>query len=74
MKFFTFLQESDGFYSWGRVAGCFTVASAIYMAVHIVRATGTIDISILAGLAAFGAFPFGVSKGIAAVAKASAGQ
>lgn len=74
MKFLTFLQESDGMFSWGRVAGSFTTATAIYLATHIVRATGTIDISVLAGLGAFGIFPFAASKGIAAMAKPTAGQ
>lgn len=73
-RIMTFLQESDNAYSWGRVAGCFTISAAIYMAVHIVRATNAIDLGTLAALASFGVSPFVASKGIAAVAKPTAGQ
>lgn len=73
-RIMTCLQESDGLYSWGRVAGVFTIAAAIYMAVHIVRATHAIDLGTLAALASFGVAPFATSKGIAAVAKPSSGQ
>ena len=73
-RIMTALQESDGEYSWGRVAGCFSMAAAIYMAIHIVRATHNIDLGTLTALAGFGVSPFATSKGIAAVARPTAGQ
>ena len=75
MKFLTFLQESDSMYSWGRVSGSLTVATAIFCLIYVVLKTHAIpDAVTLGGLAAFGGFPFALSKGIAAAAKPSAGQ
>lgn len=75
MKFLTTWQESDGNWSWGRVAGTATVLTAIWGFVHVVRLHGTIpDPTTLVGLASFGGFPFALSKGIAAFAKPTAGQ
>jgi hypothetical protein len=68
-------QESDGCYSWGRVMGTLTVLTAIWGFVHVVRLTHAIpDPTSLIGLASFGGFPFALSKGIAAMARPSAGQ
>lgn len=75
MKFLSFLQESDGFYSWGRVLGTATVLTAIGCLVYVVLKTHAIpDAITIGGLCGFGGFPFALSKGIAAVAKPSAGQ
>lgn len=75
MNFWTFLQESDKTYSWGRVMGVFTVSAAIFAFLHVVLRTHAIpDAASLVGLAAFGGFPFALSKGIAAAARPSAGQ
>lgn len=75
MKILTAWQESDGTYSWGRVMGTLTVLTAIWGLVHVVLKTHAIpEATALLGLASFGGFPFALSKGIAAAAKASAGQ
>lgn len=74
-KFLTFLQESDGMFSWGRVSGSATVAAAIFSLIYVVLKTHAIpDAITLSGLCAFGGFPFALSKGIAAMAKPTAGQ
>lgn len=74
MKIFTFLQESDGLYSWGRCSGTVTVLVACFCLIHVVLKTHAIpDAVTLGGLCAFGGFPFALSKGIAAAARPSAG-
>jgi hypothetical protein len=75
MKLRTFLQESDGMFSWGRCAGTITVLVACYCLIYVVLKTHAIpDALTLGGLCGFGGFPFALSKGIAAMAKPSAGQ
>ena len=74
-SFLTFLQESDNTYSWGRCSGVITVLVACFCLIYVVLKTHALpDAITLGGLATFGGFPFALSKGIAAAAKASAGQ
>jgi hypothetical protein len=75
MKILTFLQESDGLYSWGRCAASVTVLVACWALIYVVLKTHAIpDAITLGGLCGFGGFPFALSKGIAAVARPTAGQ
>jgi hypothetical protein len=75
LKILTAWQESDGAYSWGRVMGTLTVIAATWAFVHVVRLNHAIpDPTTLLGLGSFGGFPFALSKGIAAMARPSAGQ
>lgn len=74
-KFLTFLQESDGMFSWGRTAASLTTVVACWGFVYVVLKNHAIpDAATLLGLCGFGGFPFALSKGIAAAAKPSAGQ
>jgi hypothetical protein len=75
MKFFSFLHDGDGSFSWGRVLGVVTIVVACFCLIHVVLKNHAIpDAATLTGLAAFGGFPFALSKGIAAAARPSAGQ
>jgi hypothetical protein len=68
-------QESDGSFSWGRLAGTATTIASIWGFIHVVRLHGVIpDPVTLAGLSSFGLGPFIASKGIAAIARPTAGQ
>ena len=74
-RFLTFLAESDGMYSWGRVAGLISLFTSCGCLLYVVLKTHQIpDVATLGGLAAFAIAPFASSKGIAALAKPSAGQ
>lgn len=64
-------KESDGQWSWGRVASTATVVSAIWSLVHVVLHSHAIpDASTLAGLMAWAIGPYGVNKAATAFAKA----
>jgi hypothetical protein len=63
MKFLEVFKESDGSWSWGRVASSCTLVSGIWAFVHVVLRTHTIpDATNLAGLMAWGIGPYGANK------------
>ena len=73
MKILTFLQESDGSYSWARLYSSFTGASAIWAFVLTVLHTHAIpDAATLAGLAGWAIHGYAANKGITAFAKKDA--
>lgn len=61
----SFLQESDGSCSWGRVFASFTMSSAIFSFIYVVLTSHSIpDPIILAGLSAWGVHPYLINKGM----------
>ena len=73
MKILTFLQESDGSYSWARIAACFTLLTSIWALTHVVLKTHALpDAVTLGGLSAFGITPYAANKGLTAFAKKDA--
>jgi hypothetical protein len=70
MKFLSFLQDSDGAYSWGRVIGTVTAFTACWSLIYVVIKNHQIpDAATLGGLAAFGGFGYALSKGLTAFAR-----
>jgi hypothetical protein len=69
-SFFSAFQESDGNWSWGRVAGLFTLSSAVWGFIHVVRHTNAIpDPMTLAGLITYAVGPFVATKGLTAFSR-----
>lgn len=63
-------KESDGSWSWGRIAASVTLISAVWAFIHVVLKSGTIpDFSTLMGLASWATAPYFVNKGFTAFAK-----
>ena len=71
MKITEIWKESDGSWSWGRVASTFTLGSGIWAFGHVVTSTGHIpDAATLMGLATWMIAPYGVNKATTAFGKA----
>jgi hypothetical protein len=69
-SFWSAFQESDGSWSWGRVAGTFTLLTACWGFIHVVRITNAIpDPMTLAGLITYAVGPFVATKGITAMSR-----
>lgn len=69
-NFLSAFKESDGSWSWGRLGGLFTLATACWGFVHVVRHTGAIpDPATLAGLSAWAVAPFVSTKGLTAFSR-----
>jgi hypothetical protein len=63
-------QESDGSWSWGRVAGTFTLLSAVWGFLYVVHANHAIpDPLTLGGLITYAVGPFVATKGITALSR-----
>lgn len=70
MKFFSFLQDSDGSFSWGRALGTVQALSTCFCLIYVVVKNHVIpDPMTLGGLAAFGTSGYIASKGLTAFSR-----